>query len=327
MSFMIVGNTPAVTLIDRAANNDKLSHAYLFYGEKGLGKRAIAAFFAKAVLCGGDHRPCGNCPSCKKLSAGAHPDFTHLSGTAEKNELTVANIRRLKADAAVFPNDGAKKVFLISDCHKMQAPAANALLKLLEEPPEHLVLLLTADDRANVLPTIVSRCIPVGVFPVDEVECAEALVRLGGTDAQTAARLAEACGGNIGKGLAMLEPEDFPVSPDDFCMMLAKHQEYGMLASLSKLAGDKQVYRAFLEALYGRFRDAAVFKSGGKRVLSGSKQAAAALIGGFTTKQLLENLRVLTRAVKSLDGNANIAVLSAWITSSLAGTPVEEPVR
>ena len=323
---MIFGNSSVIDLIDRAVNGNKLTHAYLFYGEKGLGKKAIAAHFAKAILCGGEHRPCGVCSSCKKFEANAHPDLTILSGTAEKNELTIANIRKLKADAVVFPNDGAKKVYIISDCQKMQAPAANALLKLLEEPPEHLVLLLTADDRANLLPTIVSRCIPVGIFPVEEADCAKALEALGGVDAEHAALAAKSCGGNIGRGLALLQPENLPVSPDDFCMMLAKRQEYGMLAALSKLSGDKQAYRTFLEALYSRFRDAAVLKSGGKRLLSGSKEAAAALIGSFTTKQLLEKLRVLSHAAKDLDANANIAVLSAWITSSLTGAAEEQVI-
>ena len=321
---MIYGNASVVELIDRAANGDRLCHAYLFYGEKGLGKKAIAAYFAKAILCGGEKRPCGECPSCKKIKAGAHPDITFLSGTADKNELTVANIRKLKADAVIYPNDGEKKVYIISDCQKMQAPAANALLKLLEEPPEHLVILLTADDRGHVLPTILSRCIPVGIFPVEEKVCAQALEVLGGAEPGAARKAAAACGGNIGKGLALLAPEDLPVSPDDFCLMLSKHQEYGMLASLSKLSNDKQVYRAFLVALFERFRDAAVLKSGGKRLLAGSKEAAVALINSFTTKQLLEKIRVLSKAMKDLDANVNVPVLSAWITSSLVENPGEK---
>lgn len=320
---MIYGNASVVKLIDRAVNGDRLCHAYLFYGEKGLGKKAIAAYFAKAILCKGEKRPCNECASCKKLETNAHPDVIHLSGTADKNELTVANIRKLKADAVIYPNDGDRKVYLISDCQKMQAPAANALLKLLEEPPEHLVILLTADDREHVLPTILSRCIPVGIFPVKEAECARALEELGGVKPELAQKAAAACGGNIGKGLALLTPEDLPVSPDDFCLMLSKHQEYGMLASLSKLSNDKQTYRAFLEALFERFRDAAVLKSGGNRLIAGSREAAVALITSFTTKQLLDKIRVLSWAIKDLDANVNVPVLSAWITSSLVGESVK----
>lgn len=321
---MIYGNTSVVELIGRAANGGRLNHAYLFYGEKGLGKRAVSAYFAKAILCGGKTHPCGSCPSCKKMDAGAHPDLTVLSGTAEKNELTVANIRKLKADAPVYPNDGERKVYLISDCQRMQAPAANALLKLLEEPPAHLVILLTADDRSHVLPTILSRCIPVGIFPVAEEECAQALEALGGVPPETALRAAAACGGNIGKGLSLLAAGDLPVSPDDFCLLLSKRQEYGMLASLGKISNDKQLYRAFLEALFERFRDAAVLKSGGKRLIAGSKEAAAALIGGFTTKQLLEKIRIVSKAIKDLDANANVPLLSAWVTSSLIGISAED---
>ena len=306
-------------LIDRAANSGRLSHAYLFYGEKGLGKRAIAAYFAKAILCKGEAHPCGGCSSCKKVAADAHPDITFLSGTADKNELTVANIRKLKADAAVYPNDGDKKVYIISDCQKMQASAANALLKLLEEPPEHLVILLTADDRGHVLPTILSRCIPVGVFPVSSEECVSALTALSGVSEEAARRAAELCGGNIGRGLSLLTPDETVASPDRFCLLLANRDEYEMLAVLSSLSGEKQGYRAFLEGLFERFRDAAVLKSGGKRLLSGSREAAAALVNGFTAKQLLEKIAILSKAIKDLDRNANLSVLSAWLTGSLVG--------
>ena len=318
---MIYGNASVVKLIDRAANSGRLSHAYLFYGEKGLGKRAIAAYFAKAILCKGEGRPCGSCSSCKKAAADAHPDITFLSGTAEKNELTVANIRKLKADAAVYPNDGDKKVYIISDCQKMQAPAANALLKLLEEPPEHLVILLTADDRSHVLPTILSRCIPVGIFPVTAEECEKALGELSDVSEEAIRQAAELCGGNIGRGLSLLSPDAESFSPDLFCLMLSKHDEYGMLAALGALSGDKQVYRAFLEGLFERFRDAAVLKSGSRRLLSGSKEAAAALVGSFTAKQLLEKIGIVSQAVKDLDANANLPLLSSWLTGALVGTP------
>ncbi len=321
---MIYGNASVVELIDRAVNQDRLSHAYLFYGEKGLGKRAIATYFAKAILCRGRQKPCGSCGSCKKVEAGVHPDLEFLSGTAEKNELTVANIRKLKAEASVYPNDGDRKVVIISDCQKMQASAANALLKLLEEPPEHLVLLLTADDRGHVLPTILSRCVPVGIFPVEEEECVHALEALGKADPESAQKMSVVCGGNIGRGLELLRPSNLPVSADDFCLMLSKRQEYGMLASLSKLSNNRELYRQFLEELFERFRDAAVLKSGGRRLMIGSREAAAALISCFTTKQLLENIRVLARAMKDLEANANVPVLSAWITSSLVGPAMQK---
>ena len=319
---MIYGNRPVTDLIDRAVNHDRLSHAYLFFGEHGLGKKMMATCFAKAILCKGTHRPCGECESCKKMAANAHPDFVTLSGGAKKNELTVKNIRALKAEASVYPNDGDKKVYLISDCQKMMDSASNALLKLLEEPPEHLVILLTVDDRSHVLPTILSRCIPIGVYPVGEEECAKALSVLCGLEEAVAAKVARVCGGNIGKALGLFTKDDLPVSPDDFCLMLVKRQEYGMAAALSKLAGDRDEYRLFLEAVFERFRDAAVLKSGGERIVAGSKDAAQALIGSFTAKQLLERIRVLSRAMRDLDSNANISSLSSWIVSTLSDTAI-----
>lgn len=311
---MVVGNAPVVELIDRAVNHNRLSHAYLFYGEKGLGKKAVAAFFAKAILCKGSSRPCGTCTSCVKWEAGAHPDVTMLSGTAEKNELTVANIRKLKADSSVYPNDGDKKVYLISDCQKMQAPAANALLKLLEEPPEHVVILLTADDRSHVLPTILSRCIPAGVFPVSVEECAEALAAMTDAGREAAEKAAVISGGNIGQALEYLSAEEETNSLDEFCRFAAKHQSYEMLKELTGLAANKAAYREFLVQLIGRFRNAAVLKAGRK---AASDETAAVLMNGFTAKQLLKNIRLLAQTVKEVDANANMQVLSTWVVGSL----------
>ena len=245
----------------------------------------------------------------------------HLSGDAKKNELTIANIRALRADAAVYPNDGERKVFLISDCQKMQAPAANALLKLLEEPPEHLVILLTVDDRKHVLPTILSRCIPVGVFPVGEEECAQALCEIAHADEDQARIATAACGGNIGRGIEMIAPTEGTGYADDLCRALAARQEYEMLEIFHRVSGDKKEYQSFLEELSIRFRDALARKVGAE---ASGENTAAELASHFSQRQLMERIGFLSKAIKDLDMNANIPLLTAWLAGMMTGADGKE---
>lgn len=313
----IYGNSHALECIDRAVNGGKLHHAYLLYGEKGLGKKKLAAYFAKTILCHGKIKPCGECSSCRKFDSGNHPDISWLYGDSGKNELTIANIRELKADAFIAPNDGEHKVYVLADCQKMQAPAANALLKILEEPPEHAVFLLTANSRAELLETIVSRCIQVGVYAVGEFDCTEALVQLGGADREKAKLVSASCAGNIGKGLDMLNTADTLASPEAFCESLAGGQEYMMLVSLNKLANDKKGYKEFLSAVSEELRDALVLKSGGTRSITVSQKLAKKLAAAFTVKQLMTKYRVVSKAMQNIDANANLPLLSTWIVGKL----------
>lgn len=313
----IYGNAHALECIDRAVNGGKLHHAYLIYGEKGLGKRKLAAYFAKTVLCHAPHRPCGNCPSCNKLDAGAHPDIQFVDGEGAKNELTVAKIREIKAEAYIRPNDGDYKVFVLANCHKMQAPAANALLKLLEEPPEFTVLLLTAASRSALPETIVSRCLQIGAYAVDEYDCTQAIMRLGEADQDRARKIAASCGGNIGKGLDMLHSAEQIVSPETFCEYLAGRQEYMLLVTLNKMAGDKKAYREFLTAISEQLRDALVIKSGSNKATVCSQKVLKKLAAAYSVKRLMMNFRVISKALQKIDENANIAVLNSWIVSQL----------
>ena len=313
----IYGNTHALECIDRAVNAGKLHHAYLLYGEKGLGKKELASYFAKTILCHGEHRPCGVCSSCHKFDSNNHPDVLWLHGDSGKNELTISRIREIKADAYIAPNDGEYKVYLLTDCQKMQAPAANALLKLLEEPPDHVVLILTATSRAELLETIVSRCIPVGVYSVSDDDCAEALMQIGGVALEEARRISAVCAGNIGKGLDMLNTADVLVSPEDFCENLAGGQEYMMLVSLNRLTNDKKGYKEFLSAVSEELRDALVVKSGGTRAIAASHKLVKKLASTFTVKQLMTKYRIVSKAMQNIDANANMSLLSTWIVGKL----------
>lgn len=156
-----------------------LCHAYLFYGSKGIGKKTLAREFARAILCRGEgDRPCGMCSSCHKLLSGNHPDFYSYEGKTGANAIHIDLIRELRSDAYIRPNDGDYKVYLLPGAEDMSVGAANALLKVLEEPPAHAVFLLTANNRDMVPLTIRSRCIQQELYPMTTSETAAALLAI-----------------------------------------------------------------------------------------------------------------------------------------------------
>ncbi len=135
-----------------------LSHAYLITGGGGDSRAAFAGRLAAAYLCEGDAPPCGRCRACRKVGKGSHPDLSRTAPPPDKAEITVEQIRALRADAYVRPNEGRRKVYVIDPADAMNPAAQNALLKVLEEGPVYAAFLLVSDRPGKLLDTVRSRC-------------------------------------------------------------------------------------------------------------------------------------------------------------------------
>ncbi len=153
-----------------------LSHAYILAGPEGAVKSAAQAV-AQCMVCAGKAPPCGVCKGCRKAAKGIHPDIITVTPEAGK-DLTVGQIRDLRADAYVLPNEAPRKVYLLQNAQKMNTSAQNALLKVLEEGPPHAAFLLLCDNPAALLPTIRSRCETVRVLGAEKAD--DDLARKGG---------------------------------------------------------------------------------------------------------------------------------------------------
>ena len=142
-----------------------LSHAYLISGGAGDSRAALARRLTAAYLCQGSNPPCGTCRACRKAAAGAHPDVSLTAPLQGKQEISVEQIRALRSDVYVRPNEGARKVYVIHPADAMNPSAQNALLKVLEEGPAYAAFLLLAGEPGRLLDTVRSRCEPPSLPP------------------------------------------------------------------------------------------------------------------------------------------------------------------
>ncbi|MCD7808058.1 MAG: DNA polymerase III subunit gamma/tau [Erysipelotrichaceae bacterium] len=151
----VAGQEHIVTTLKHAIAENKIAHAYLFCGPRGTGKTTIAKLLAKAVNCTGNSKPCNECENCKQITQGIHPDVIEIDAASNNG---VDEVRDLIDKINYAPTQSKYKVYIIDEVHMMTPGAFNALLKTLEEPPEHVIFIMATTEVHKILPTIISRC-------------------------------------------------------------------------------------------------------------------------------------------------------------------------
>ena len=153
----VIGQQHVTETLKNQVKNDRLSHAYLFIGSRGTGKTTCARILARAVNCEHpiDGNPCGTCPACRGILDGTVLDVVELDAASNNG---VDNVRALREEAVFSPSTVKKRVYIIDEVHMLSTPAFNALLKILEEPPAHLMFILATTELQKVPATILSRC-------------------------------------------------------------------------------------------------------------------------------------------------------------------------
>jgi DNA polymerase-3 subunit delta' len=203
----IIGHPRAMALLRRAALSGAPSHAYLFLGPAHTGKTTLALWFAQALNCEADVRPCGVCRQCTRIFADTHPDVEIITAgdviNPQAKLIRIDRLRDLIRTAALLPFDGAYKV-LVVDADAVQTVQASALLKTLEEPGKHVVFVLIAVIKHALPDAIASRCQPLHLGLVPTADLAHALISDFGAEPQLAEEVALLADGRPGRAIAFL---------------------------------------------------------------------------------------------------------------------------
>ncbi|MFW6271430.1 MAG: DNA polymerase III subunit delta' [Desulfosalsimonas sp.] len=330
----LIGQQRPVRLLCDALKSGKLPHALLFTGENGVGKTTAALELAKICNCteAGVRQytktneiaepafsACGKCRFCRKIKNGMHPDIHRIKPSG--GYIRIDQIRSLYSSLALKSDAAVTRIVLIEDAHRMNQEAGNALLKILEEPPDSTVFVLTAPDTGDLLPTIVSRCRHIRFNPIPQKELADHLVRQNGLKENHAMIVALLARGSLARALDLADA-DWITYRNFIVDMLGRLHDLPAsyrLAFAEMLASDRGKLEGVFEIMKNWYRDLAVFSRSPEKIYNHDlsllvKEAAQQM----PIDLIIKKSDAVIRAEKAISGNANIRLCLDALVTKLA---------
>lgn len=311
----IIGHEENIAQLQRLLLEQRLPHALLFCGPRGIGKFLTARVLAAALLCGaGSAAPCGHCESCRAYLDGNHPDLYEIEPEGKTlKTIKIDQIRTLQAEIALAPYMSQRRVVILDEAEKINEVAANALLKTLEEPTGQIVFILIATGREALLDTIVSRVSLLSFQPLPVQQLAAALARRGVAANMALATLA---GGSFGRALELDENGGLSLRDEVLavmCQIREADMEYvwSVGAALGEMNREKlQEWFSYLQMI---FRDMVVlYETTAQDMLYNSDVAAklTQLLADWPLSRIFAALALLETMQQRLVSNANGRLLA-----------------
>ncbi len=308
----LVGQSRVAEYLSAAVRRGAISHAYLFTGPAGAGKKSTARAFACAIVCADDG--CGTCAQCRRIKRGLHPDVRDVAPEGAATYM-VEQIREIIHDVNLAPVEGERTIYILEAADSFNESAANAFLKTLEEPPDHVIIVLLATTYEAVPPTIASRCQVVRFRRLSPRDATRLLAeRTGASEAEATAALA-ATGGVLARAKEFLDSAPRRLARDHMLSTLkdlAVYDEHDVLQAARRLLAAVKAPLDELKALQAeevRERAEFVGKSGGKDLETRHKRQLTAREREGVTEVLniaeswLRDCLVLSQGVGDLVAN------------------------
>ncbi len=315
MSFdLIKGQDKAVYSLKQAMASGKLFGGYLFSGPEGVGKKTAALDLAAALNCGVKNLDaCGECPSCRKIKNRAHPDL-HIIESAD-SDIKIEDIREMQRLIFLRAYEALTKVFIIDNAHRLTLEAANAILKVLEEPPPHSLIILVTDKPALLLKTVVSRCKQIRFCALDRDDLCGILSCDHGLEAGLAHFLAFFCEGRMGQALRLKDSQILRNKNDVIDRFIFAKKNLITSAAVSK-----DQMRGWLAILGSWFRDIYCLKAGlplGELINIDRQDDLAASAGDYSYPRLAGIMDLISSVAAYLEQNVNLKLLFNNLESQL----------
>jgi DNA polymerase-3 subunit delta' len=304
----IIGQERPIRFLTQILQKRSIPHAMLFTGVDGIGKQTTARALGMALHCLNPVgvSACGECPSCRKVISGAHPDM--ITVKPEGAFIKIDQVRAVSRQLRFAPLEGNWRIVIISDAQALNLEASNAILKILEEPPKGTVIILTATQTMDLLPTIVSRCQQVAFRPIPYEKVAEVLVELRGLDRQTATILAVSTNGSLGKTLSV-DAEKWTIWRTGLLEQIASlsiRSIQPVFAFADALARDKDGLADALDMIMTWFRDVLMCKVSPERIINKDFLTEVQHASqGRAVNELLEKVGAVYTAQTAISQNSN----------------------
>lgn len=304
MSFVFASNERTLETVNEFISARRIPHALLISGEKGTGRHTLCNYIVNAAVCSGENPPCEKCRECTLFAHSNHPDIIRISPLEGKKNITVAQIRELKTSAYIKPHMDGKKVFVIDFADTLNEQSQNALLKVLEEPPQNVIILLIAENSASLLSTVLSRCVKLELTVPSETEALDYISSVTNYEKEDILRAVKSANSNIGDALQILNSENGGIitPAEDFAKLLfANAGVYELLKTVYPLEKSRKDCEAFTKEL--------------KSILL--KRIRAEHSNSFLLSRMMRFYETVTESENSLITNVNLSLYLSSLVCKL----------